>query len=615
MSVPGTQVSLISGGGLAPARDAAPSLADRWAALKRRRWPAMWTGAVVLVIAIAAAMLWPPTYRSTGTILIEQQELPEDLVQSTITTYADQRIQVISQRVMTTDNLLRLIDQFNLYPALRRNEPREVLLAKMHKDIHFDMISADVMDPRAGRATKADIAFSVSYDARTPDTAARVANQLVSLYLDENLNNRKQLSADAEDFLQQQATRLEQNISTTQSKLAAFKDEHLNSLPDEEVVNRETLVRSQDELRDIDTQLRSLDSQSTYLDAQLAQISPTSQVYTSTGERVLSPADQLKYLRTQYDSLSAFYAADYPDVVRLKREIEGLERDTGPVNSGNDLQRQLEQARTDLAQLRERYAPDYPDVVRAQKLVDSLTQAIKSAPAAAAAPSSAATSPTAASTSSSAPLATQPDNPAYIEIKAQREAADAQRVSLLNQRTTVQATIAELENRLAATPGVERDYDSLTNELENEELQYRDVRQKQMEAKISENMEDEQKGERFTLIDPPLSPEQPQSPNRKLLMALGLVLALAAGVGVAMLLESRDGSVRNRQDLEALLRVAPLAVLPRLMTRGEISRQRWRRRFALMGAVGGFAIMLLLTDLFYRPLDVLWAVALRRLSG
>jgi uncharacterized protein involved in exopolysaccharide biosynthesis len=584
----------------APATRRPKTLADRWEALKRWRWPAAWSALGVLVVAVAGALLWPPTYRSTGTILIEQQELPEDLVQSTITTYADQRIQVISQRVMTTDNLLRLIDRFNLYPKLRAHQPREVLLTRMRKDIHFSMISADVMDPRQGRATKADIAFSVSYSSGSADLAARVANELVSLYLDENLRNRQQLSADAEDFLEQQAKRLQQNIAATQSSLAAFKDKHINTLPDEEMVNRETLIHAQDEERDIDTQLRSLEQQTTYLDGQLAMLSPTSQVYTSTGERVLSPSDELKFLRTQYASLSAIYAPDHPDVLRLKEEIAGLERTTGQVDSSNDLQRQLEDARTHLAQLRQRYSADYPDVVRLQKQVDSLTQAIGKAAVAGV------TAPTAVA---------QPDNPAYIEVKAQREAADAQRTSLLNQRAALDTTVSDLEGRLAATPGVERDYNALANELENEQLQYRDVRQKQMEAKIAQNMEDEQKGERFTLIDPPLPPEQPASPNRPVLMVLGFVLALAAGAGMVLLLDGRDDSVRNRRDLEGLLDVAPLAVLPRIWTSSDISRRRWRRRFMLIGTAGTFVVALVLTDLLYRPLDVLWVVALRRLSG
>jgi hypothetical protein len=172
-----------------------------------------------------------------------------------------------------------------------------------------------------------------------------------------------------------------------------------------------------------------------------------------------------------------------------------------------------------------------------------------------------------------------------------------------------------LEGRLAATPAVERDYDALVVQLDNELLKYREVRQKQMDAKLSENLEDQQKGERFTLIDPPLSPEQPTSPNRPLLLALGAVLALVAGLGTVAVLEGTDKSVRNRRDLEMLLQVPPLAVVPRMFTVGErILRRRRRRAFAL-GAASAFVAAVVLTHLFYRPLDVLWAVALRKLGG
>jgi polysaccharide biosynthesis transport protein len=575
----------------------ATTLADRWEALRRRRRPAIWTGLAVLATALAAALFWPPTYRSTGTVLIEQQELPQDLVMSTITSFADQRIQVISQRVMTTENLLRIIQRYDLYPALRKNEPREVLLERMRKDIRFVMISADVMDPRQGRATKANIAFAVSYDSGNPELAARVANELISLYLDENLKSRRQQTADAAAFLEDEATRLSKHIDELQANLAAFKNKHINTLPDQGLYNNQLVTQTENELRDTDTQLRSLDQEATYLDAQLAQISPSSQVYTSTGERVLSPADRLKFLRTEYARLTGLYAPEHPDVVRTKREIEGLELSVGKVDVGNDLQRQLQDARTRLAAAQKQYAPDHPDVKSLQRQVDTLAQAIKdNAPA----------TPGAGSVN--------PDNPAYIQVKAQREATEAQRASLRQKRTELQARLGQLGARLAAIPAVERDYVELARELDNDQLKYREVRQKQMSAKLAETLEDQQKGERFTLIDPPLVPEKPASPNRLLLGGLGFALAVVAAIAAVALLEQLDPSVRNRRDLELLLQVPPLAILPVFTTSAERAARRRRRRYLWASALGACCAALVLTHVLYRPLDVLWAVARRKLG-
>src|SRR3974390_2148719 len=94
----------------------------------RRRLTFFIATGIALLATILLGVLLPPTYRSAATILIEQQEIPQDLVRSAISSFADQRIQVISQRVMTTQNLLSLIDRYNLYPDLRESKPREVLL-------------------------------------------------------------------------------------------------------------------------------------------------------------------------------------------------------------------------------------------------------------------------------------------------------------------------------------------------------------------------------------------------------------------------------------------------------------------------------------------------------
>ena len=241
--------------------------------------------------------------------------------------------------------------------------------------------------------------------------------------------------------------------------------------------------------------------------------------------------------------------------------MEGLELDAGNVDSTNDMLRQIADARSQLAQLQERYSPDHPDVLRLQQQIDSLRQLLKDAPA-----------PTPAAKPAN------PDNPAYIQNKAQREANGAQREALQQKRADIEKQIDELGARIAASPAVERDYAELLRELNNEQVKYTEVRQKQMAAKLSESLEDEQKGERFTLIEPPLAPEEPTTPNRPLLLVGGLVLALAASLLSIVAMERIDGSVRNRRDLERLLDVPPLAILPMVVTLSDLAMQRRRRR-------------------------------------
>jgi succinoglycan biosynthesis transport protein ExoP len=573
-------------------------MADRVAAVRRRLVPAIAAAAVVLIVAVTSAMLWPPTFRSTGTILIEQQEVPVDVVRSMISSYADQRIQVITQRVMTTDNLIRIIDRYNLYPEGRRTLPREALIARMRGDIDFRMISADVVDPRVGRPTKATIAFAVSYDNRSPVLAAKVANELTTLYLSENLESRKRLSDNTASFLDEEANRLSKQISDLESTLATFKEKHSDSLPELMQMNLSLMNRTEDEIRETDTVVRSLDQQLVYLDAQLVQLQPAAQLYTSTGERVMSPSDRLKILKSEYARANAIYASDHPDVVRMKREIAGMQREVGAVDAGNDLTRQLHDAQSQLGQARERYAADHPDVQRLQRVVEGIEKAMAASPV-----------------TSEAVSKDEPDNPAYIQISAQREATLSEKTSLLTKRAALQARLADFETRLSLAPQIEREYSGMLRELDNAQLKYREVRQKHLEATVSKNMETERRGERFTLIEPPLQAQEPVSPNRKVIVVLGMVLSLAAAIGLIALLESVDTHIRGKRDVEDLLSVAPLAVLPWMDTPREVALRGRRLKYSLVGAAASVVCTVVLLHFFVRPLDLLWQVALRRLLG
>ncbi len=185
----------------------------------------------------------------------------------------------------------------------------------------------------------------------------------------------------------------------------------------------------------------------------------------------------------------------------------------------------------------------------------------------------------------------------------------------MRKRDDLADNVAKLEGRLASAPGVEKDYMTLARELDSTQVKYREVRQKQMEAQLAQNLEAERKGERFTLIDPPVAPEEPASPNRRLILVLGVVLALAIAVGIAVLLEVMDQRIHSRNEVASLLSVPPLAVIPWIENAAQRAAQLRRQRYALFGSIAAFALAVVAIHLLYRPLDVLWAVAMRKLGS
>jgi succinoglycan biosynthesis transport protein ExoP len=615
------------------AEPAAPSLKLNFSAVRRRIRPMALCFGLLFGAAAMAALLWPPTYRSTGTILIEQQEVPTDFVRSAVTSYADQRVQMISQRVMTSANLLGIIDKYKLYPKDRDTVARETLVDRMRDDIGLHMISADVVDPRQGRTTKATIAFSVSFDSSSAVTAAQVANELTTLFLSENVETRKQLAADTAGFLKDESERLGARVSEFAGRIAAFKSQHAGELPEDQQLNMQMIDRAQSDLRTVESRLYSIDQQLVFLDAQLAQLSPTAPSIGDSGERVLPPAERLKMLQGQLAAAQARYSPDYPDVVRLKREIAGLKAQlaagapappaaapaaTAPVglDPATDIARQLEAARAELAAARQKYSEDHPDVQRLARQVNSLQLALEQTPRRATAAADAALAPEAAAPpAASVSYVGDADNPAYIQLRAQRTAALNDRAALAAQVPVIRARIASLERAQTRAPEVEKDYDELQRNLANEQSKYNEVRQKQLEAQLAQNLETERKGERFTLIEPPLQPQEPVRPNRPVILLLGFVGALACAVALMFLLETLDTRIRDRAQLIALLAVPPLAVIPEQ----ELEEERAARRsFRLKLAIGSAAVLVLVligVHLFVQPLDIVWLRLVRRLGA
>ncbi len=575
-------------------------LHDYMAGFKRSKsqFAAILTG--ILFLTLLLAVLLPPTYRSTATILIEEQEIPPELVRSTITTYATQRLQMISQRVMTRSNLNKIIEKFDLYADARQRLTEEEIIKRMRDDIALDTISADIIDPRTGRPSTATIAFTLAYDSRNPDLAQRVANEITSLYLEENLKTRTQRTAETSDFLKEETRQMGDYVSVLEKKLADFKEQNLNSLPEQKQINIELMDRTERELMQIDNEILSLEDRKFYLDGQLAQIKPDVPVISSTGERILSPQDRLKSLKTEYLAMVSRYSDKHPDVVKARLEIASLKMDAGDSDSGLEMAKHLAQLDGQLASLREKYSENHPDIVNLRKQISALEAELRKAQTTRAVRDIA---------------ASQPENPAYITLQAQRDGALQDLRVLRQRREEVKAKLGAYESRLLQSPKVERQYLELVRDYENATARYRELRAKAMEAEVAEQLEKKSKGERFSIIEPPLLPEKPIKPNRPAIAFLGVMLAIAGGFGYVLLIENMDKSIRGAKLITGLAGGPPLAVIPYFETDEDISQQQKMRSVGMLAGLGFILLILALVHWLWIPLDVLWFRGLRKMDS
>jgi hypothetical protein len=575
---------------------------ERLQAFKRYRKALVAVFAAALAISTGAAIFWPATYRSTATILIEQQEIPQDFVRTMISSFADQRIQVISQRVMTSQNLMRIVERYDLYPWQRRTQAREAVLERMRDDIKMRMVSANVIDPRSGHPTQATIAFTVGYDSRHPDLALKVANELTSLYLEENLALRAAASRQSASFLTSEADRLQADIQRLTLAIAEFKTKHPQGTPEFLQANLQLSDRAENELRDLRSHLQMLIQQRDLIQSEFNRTTPTAQIYAETGQRIMSPSDRLKSLKAEEASLKARYGETHPDVLRVQREIAGLSQSVDAEDATNDALRRLDEAKADLAKAKARYASTHPDVIRLNRTVADLEKSVAAMPARTRVEKS----------------RVNPDNPAYIQLKLQLESINGEIEATRAREAETQRRYDDYQQRVSRAPGVEQEFYALARDLDNTQTKYQEVRLKQREAESSQNLETERKGERFTLIEPPLPPEEPVSPNRPVVFLLGLLLSVALALGTAFTLESMDARVRRAADIFSIVGVAPLAVLPALETSAEtearIRAAAPKRKRLIYIAIAAVIGLLLFVQLFIRPLDILFVNAVRRLG-
>ncbi len=574
-------------------------LSDYIAALKRRKVQLITTAFIILVISVSIALLWPPTYRSAATILIEQQEMPSDLVRSTVTSYADQRIQVIKQRVITSANLQRIVEQFGLYAEELKTESMLMMLEIMRENIVVEMITADVVDPKNGKPVSATIAFTISFDYEYPTMAQKVANELVSLFLNENLKQRSSLAGEASDFLSDEAVKLNNQVAALEAELASFKEKNVNRLPELVQLNLQLMERTDRELTEAQRQIRTLNERKIYLTSELALITPNSMLFSSDGRRIFSTEDRLKDLQSKYITAAAVYTEGHPDLKKMRKELDALKKEVQPEGMALELQTKLKSLNTQRVELTEQYSDQHPDVKKIQSSIKSMQlvldqELIKEKP--------------------ENTLTSKPDNPAYIQLQAQLETAESDLSSFYKMKKELEAKINEYEKRITESPQVEKKYRNLARDYENALAKYQEIKAKQMEAELAETLEKQNKSERLSLVEPPQLPEEPESPNRRAIMFLGFIFSLVGGFGIAATTEALDSSIHGARGVVKVVGMPPLAVIP-LITNLADRRQKALRRLIsvalVMLVIAGSCVLI---HLFFMPLDVLWYSILRRLG-
>lgn len=540
--------------------------------LHRRRWLCLGVAGLIILAAVVLAFRLPPVYLSQSTILIEQPAIPEDIVPSIIRRYVDEQIQIVAQRVYMPESVMDMVDKFDLYREERRSEDQSATVARFIESTYLENLTAEVTDSR-GRTADSTFAFIVGFHHSDPDVTQKVAAEIAQRFLDENVKSRTERAATTTNFLVQEAERLADEISAMETRLADFKEQYGDALPSQVNLNSDLLNRTDAELARTNQELRELRAQLQIIQSEMTTLDPYATIFSETGEPVFSAEQRLSELRQEYLQLSSRYGPEHPDVVRTKREIEAIVGSGNLASALGDAAQQRAVLEAELERLLDRYSDEHPDVIRVRKALDALPP--EGAPG--------------AETVSRPP----PNNPAYLAAQARMQSIQSGLAAAEERRRELASRRVRLERALTMAPRVEQEWLQLNRGYESARAEYEEIKRRSTGARLAENLEVQNKGERFTLLQHAGLPVDPVEPNRPAIIFLGIVLALGAGVGLAALIDALDTSIRSPQDLQKALAVKPLVVIPYVRTMRD-RRVAWTRRVAATGAAVAVALAVIL---------------------
>ena len=551
--------------------------------LKRYIYPMLAIVAIGLVLSNLIAIKMPHMYKSTGIILIDETAMPEEIVKSMVTNYAEKRIQIINKKIMTSENLSAMINKFNLYQEDREKSSIHSIIKKMKENTHMEMIGGEIIiDPRTGKPVKPTVGFELSFDSKSPEVAQQIANEFVILYLKNNLQYRAQLVEGATSFLDQETKKLRSEISELETKLAEFKEKNAGNLPGLNKLNLSRIDRIEDQLRDINEKIRSLTENEFYLRNNLVQLDPIIATFTTTGERVYGADDRLIALKAKYVALSSKYSKEHPDLVKMRREIVSLQKETGGSSNKYEYQIKLNDKQTKLALLMDRYSPSHPDVKKLKLEITNLKKSLDQF-----------------AIVKTSPKKIQPNNPAYIQMQTQLMATQSELKSAQVSRKNLESKLLHYEQNFSKSPQVEREFKVLIRDYENAMSKYGEVKAKQREANMASSMEKATKGNEFLLLEPPLIPEKPFKPNRKAIVFLGGLASIAMAIGFVMVKEMLSPLIYTPGRLTLVTGREPLAVIPYIGSKEEGLKQQ-RIVKAISFIIGVLVVTSILWYVFFK---------------
>jgi polysaccharide chain length determinant protein (PEP-CTERM system associated) len=464
--------------------------------IARRR---IWVLLIPIVLLPLAAYLFSLTvkdrYTSQTLVLVEQQKVPDSFVKPVVTEQISERLATMQEQILSRTRLQPIIERFGLFKGQVGSVPMEILVEQMRASISVSVVRADFGSRSSGLP-----GFYISFTAEDPRLAQQVCTEITSMFMEENLKAREQRAQGTTEFLQKQLEEAKRKLDEQDARLAEFKMKHMGQLPGSEQVNLGLMAGMSGQLDAATQAINRAQQDKTYAESMLAQRLAVRQ--GDEGSNTPEALDrQLTALQGALVTLRTRYTDEHPDVVKMRRDIENVQRKLAELSSA---------------------------------------------------------SPTMADTTKVS--ANEP--PEIRQLRAQIRQYDQIIRDRTAQQQRLQAQVGMYQSRIQVTPMVEEQFKNLTRDYHTALDFYNELLKKKNNSEMATDLERRQQGEQFRVMDPANLPERPSFPDRPKFALAGLGAGLALGMGLVLILEMKDRSLRSEQDVAFYLELPTLAVMP-----------------------------------------------------
>ena len=565
--------------------------------IRRRKKVFILSFSLLFLVGVIVALILTPIYTSVAVIQIEDQEIPENIVQATITDYAEERIEKISQQILSRPKLLNIIEEFDLYPELKDKDTPTELVKKIRKDIKIVTISAR-MQSKIGTRMSVAVAFTLAYNGKDPVKVQKVAERLSKLFLEEDIKVRERRIAGTTDFLASELNRLRKEVSNQEKVISEFKQNHLRQLPEDRVYNLQAISRLEQEMDKADYRLQFLQERKLLLETRLANIEPLTPIVIDGEDLAINPAQRLKRLRLELASMQSIYSEKHPGIRKKKNEIAMLEQEVNKSEDAVGKIKKLKQLEIKFAAAKAKLDSKHPDVKAMQKEIAILRKQVDNL----------VTENTKIKISEE-----KPDNPIYISLKTQVETTEMEIKAILVNIPKLMSEIDEYQKIISNGPIVEKELNALKRDYDSLKAKYSEISNKLLNAELTQEMEDKQKGERFTITSSAYLPEEPTKPNRFIILVLSFLLAFGISAALAVFKEYVDDSIKTPNQLKELTNIPVFSSISYIETSEEKRQRRVKNMIWAGVALSCIGIFLLIIDQFVMKLDQAWEAVIERI--